>query len=509
MKTMGSIFNKSFGLIIAGIVLLTIVTLPFTNLQAQAISVVHEETLTSTGTNVTQLESLQIDSGSNQLYVVAVANRSNRAVTSVSGLNLTWTLQKKQCSARNQQGLEVWTAYGNANSGAVTVTFATQTNAAVVSVSRYSGVDPSSPVESLAGRNTLGTNGVCTGGTDNTNALLTLQSTVDGSALYVATNSRNKTISTHDVDYAFRSGTIAGSGGDQTTMHVHDRILSFAGQDSANHTLSGNADWATVGLVIRPVAGTNTPTPSAILTPTITPTATQIPTATPSPTLIPTSIPSGSIEHIETLVTTGTNTNQVQSLVVDGGSNRLYVASIANRGNKTVSSVTGLGLTWTQQKKQCSGRSQQGLDIWTAYGNASTGSVTVSFATQTNAVVVAISSYSGVDPNNPVENPKGQNTLGANGVCSGGTDNNGAQLMLQSIVDGSVLFAVTNSRNRTISSHDADYDLRSGTIAGGGGDQTTMYTHDRVLSIAGQDTVNHSLSGTTDWVSAGIVINPN
>ena len=41
-----------------------------------------------------------------------------------------------------------------------------------------------------------------------------------------------------------------------------------------------------------------------------------------------------------------------------------------------------------------------------------------------------------------------------------------------------------------------------------GGDGANLYIHDRTLAAAGTDSADHTLSGTTDWDMAGLVINP-
>jgi len=60
----------------------------------------------------------------NQLYLAAVSTKPDEAVTSVSGLGLTWTLVDAQCGARAQTRTEVWRALGTpSGNGAVTANF--------------------------------------------------------------------------------------------------------------------------------------------------------------------------------------------------------------------------------------------------------------------------------------------------------------------------------------------------------------------------------------------------
>jgi uncharacterized repeat protein (TIGR02543 family) len=51
-----------------------------------------------------------------------------------------------------------------------------------------------------------------------------------------------------------------------------------------------------------------------------------------------------------------------------GEADNLYLAAISTRGNIPVSSVSGLGLTWTLLYAQCSGRAVTGVEVWMAQG---------------------------------------------------------------------------------------------------------------------------------------------
>ena len=104
---------------------------------------------------------------SGHLYLAAVSTKSFRAVTTVTGLGLTWTRLAAQCSGRNQTGVELWWARGAATTGTVTATLASAPSNAVIAVARYSGVAATNPVGVLVGGNTNGVNGACANGTDS------------------------------------------------------------------------------------------------------------------------------------------------------------------------------------------------------------------------------------------------------------------------------------------------------------------------------------------------------
>ena len=245
-------------------------------------SPVHNETQVCKGTGVASIV-CPTTGGIDQLYVVSVGSRTNVDVVSVTGLGLTFTQHKEQCAGGLSNRAEVWSAFGSPADGNVTITFASTTLSAVGAVSKYGNVDPVTPVENPAGSNRNGQEGACSGGTSNANVSLSLTSTRNNSILLTALDAGWRNITTADPDYTERAYDYIG-GGEETTLYVHDRVLSTAGTDLAEHTLADTSDWAMAGLVIKPV-------PQATLSPTVTPTATPIPISTLTPTITPTPLP--------------------------------------------------------------------------------------------------------------------------------------------------------------------------------------------------------------------------
>ena len=217
-------------------------------------AIAHEESISANAAATSSLTTGTIQGGTDQLYVVAVANRENQGVATVSGGSLTWTERVDQCSGRNVQGLAIWTATGSPSSFTVTVTLDASSNAIAVTASRYSGADQTTPVEDIVYENTNGESGACTAGTDGSTASLTTGSTTADATHYVATNARNRTIDTADADYTERATDNAGSGGDLTRLYAHDYTKTATGDDTASHTLSSTTDWVTAGFVIVPEA---------------------------------------------------------------------------------------------------------------------------------------------------------------------------------------------------------------------------------------------------------------
>jgi len=215
--------------------------------------IVHEETRTGGSTSsATVSTSSSLTAVGGNLYLAAISTKNRVSVNSVSGLGLTWTLVKAQCAGRNQTGVEVWMAQGTPSSNAVvTATLASAPSSAVIAVTRYSGVDANDPVGNFISGNTLGLNGACSGGTDNTSYSFNLTTTISGAFAYGAAAMRSKT-HTPGAGYTERGEILQGSGGSVASVAVMDKVVNPAASIAVNGTFSASVDWAMVGVEIRP-----------------------------------------------------------------------------------------------------------------------------------------------------------------------------------------------------------------------------------------------------------------
>ncbi len=122
------------------------------------------------------------------LYLAAISMKENEAVSSVTGLGLTWTLVQAQCSAREKTRTEVWKAQGTpTGDGLVTATLAAPVDGMAIAVSRYSGVDAVTPIGNVDSANTNGVGDTtCTLGTDtNSYSFSTLDTSQANSVVFV------------------------------------------------------------------------------------------------------------------------------------------------------------------------------------------------------------------------------------------------------------------------------------------------------------------------------------
>jgi hypothetical protein len=186
------------------------------------------------------------------LYLATIAAKSFRQALSVSGLGLTWTRVAAQCGARGQTGLDVWMAIGvPSGDGPVSATIADGAKNAVLLVSRYSGVDPASPLGNVASANTNGMAATCSGGTDNPAYSLDLNTDVDRAVIYAAAAMRNKE-HTPGAGFQERAEVLQGSSGSAASAAVMDRTVDTAQTVTVNGTFSADVDWAAIALEIKP-----------------------------------------------------------------------------------------------------------------------------------------------------------------------------------------------------------------------------------------------------------------
>ncbi|MCG8606422.1 Ig-like domain-containing protein, partial [bacterium] len=214
--------------------------------------IVHEQTVGGGSTDAFSVSTDGIIHGvSGELYIAAISTKRFRIVSTISGLGLIWTRADMQCSGRDQTGVEVWMARGTPTMGdIVTASFADNPSSAVIAVSRYSGVDPNSPIGGVSSGNTNGLGNDCSGGTDSDSYSLPLTTTGASSVVYGAAALRNKA---HNPGTGFseRGEISRGTGGSAAGIAVSDKPVALVSTVSMTGSFDNNVDWAFVGLEIR------------------------------------------------------------------------------------------------------------------------------------------------------------------------------------------------------------------------------------------------------------------
>ena len=209
-----------------------------------------------------------LDGVSGNLYLASVASKSFVDVDTINGLGLDWSPVRKQCAARSQTGVEVWMALGAATtSEPVTAILAGSPGNAVLTVARYSGADTTNPIGNIISGNTLGENGLCSGGSDNAAYTFNIDASTGGSLIYGATAMRNKSHEPGE-NYREQIERMQGSGGGAAGGAVVDSTIATAGTVPFLGSFSSSVDWAVIALEIKPGIGSSD-APNIVVTPTL------------------------------------------------------------------------------------------------------------------------------------------------------------------------------------------------------------------------------------------------
>jgi hypothetical protein len=217
----------------------------------------------------------------------------------------------------------------------------------------------------------------------------------------------------------------------------------------------------------------------------------------------------GQIVHEETKTGGSSNASFVTTAAnLTAAGNRLYLAAIATKPKVSVSSVSGLGLDWIRVRAQCAGRDQTGIEVWMAKGTpSSNGAVAASFAALPANAVIAVSRYAGADTANPLGSIISGNTLGVDGACDGGVDNNAYSFEVTTMLNGAMIYSAATMRNMT---HvpGAGFTKRAELLQGSFGPVASISVADRRLTTAATVAVNGSFSDDVDWAVVAFEIRP-
>lgn len=210
---------------------------------------------------------------------------------------------------------------------------------------------------------------------------------------------------------------------------------------------------------------------------------------------------------IGTLVNnSGANVGSLVSPSVAGGTDIGYILGVYLSGGETVSTVTGGGLTWTQQVVQPGGRSQTAVELWTAFGSPTSFTVTATFVGSASAAIIIVMPLTGLDVSVPFEDGVGANTNGEGGAGAGGADDDNVEVTTGSTRFESMHVAVLNPRDTTIGTPDSDY-TNQATVGpvGSGGNAINGIMETFIKTATGDDLYDPTLTADVDWSVAGIV----
>ena len=249
------------------------VTASFLSAPATPSDIVLEEIASGGSSAFTSVETgLPLAGIDGNLYLAAVTTKPQRSVSSVSGLNLTWSPVGAQCSGRGETGVSVWMALGNktADANIVQAVLAGAADNAVIVVSRWSGVDRVQPLGALVAANSNGSGGACAGGTDATTYSVAIPDPGTDKLVFGVVAHREGA-HTPGSGWTERTEVGQGSAGSRAALSLVDH---WGGASPGS--LAGNfdrlVDWAALAVHVRPayaqtLALSTTGLGSVVLTP--------------------------------------------------------------------------------------------------------------------------------------------------------------------------------------------------------------------------------------------------
>ncbi|MBZ0266572.1 fibronectin type III domain-containing protein, partial [bacterium] len=186
----------------------------------------------------------------------------------------------------------------------------------------------------------------------------------------------------------------------------------------------------------------------------------------------------------------------------------LYLAAISAKMDQVVTSVTGLGLTWTPVTDQCGARGQTGVAVWSAQGTPTgSGAVSATLDAAAENAVMVVSRYTNVSPFQPMGNVLSANTLGMNGTCLGGVDGISYSLDITAALDSALVYSVAAHRNPGHTpgpGYTERMEIHQGTL----GAQAGASVQERTVGTASTVPVDGSFDGPVDWAVVAIEIKP-
>jgi hypothetical protein len=220
--------------------------------------------------------------------------------------------------------------------------------------------------------------------------------------------------------------------------------------------------------------------------------------------------PGARVAHQETRTGSSTGDGSVSTAAsLAAAAGQLYLAAVSVRPRLDVTSVSGLGLAWTELVDQCSGEDGTGLSLWWALGApAVAGNVGASFAGTASSAVIVVSRYAGVDAANPVASPPNvvrANTNGASGSCSGGNETDAYSVSFASAGYGSVVHAAA-AFPRAEHEPGAGYTELAEIDAGNGNNEVALAVMRQTRVVPEPVVVEGFLDQDADWAVAAVEI---
>ncbi len=179
-------------------------------------------------------------------------------------------------------------------------------------------------------------------------------------------------------------------------------------------------------------------------------------------------------------------------------------------GTSDVDALSGGGLTWARVagSTACCGRiSQPRGELWWAFGSPSAFTLTVDLLDVVRDPAgfhVTVSRISGLADQAPINVDYSNLNADSGGpACSGGSDDDTADLDMTVTNADSMVFNVGYPRNDTYASIDADYTQQYFAEHKDGGDSSTQLITTRIGGGGPTDSINHVIDSDKPWFMIG------
>jgi 3-phytase len=221
-----------------------------------------------------------------------------------------------------------------------------------------------------------------------------------------------------------------------------------------------------------------------------------------------TELPPARVTHRGTVTTGVSDTRTVRTgSNVTAAAGQVYLAAISTEPRRTVSSVSGLGLTWTRIKDQCGSRGRIGVSLWIGRGTPTASArVTATLASSTDDAVISVSRYSDVDLATPLGLVRSANSRGVDGLCSSGVDQTSYSVPFATAVAGGAVYGSVAIRGRTHTAG-AGYTERADLLRGGSSG-AGLAVEDRTLDPAATSNLIGAFSGSAEWAAVAVELRP-
>ncbi|MDX1487697.1 MAG: hypothetical protein R3268_05815, partial [Acidiferrobacterales bacterium] len=188
------------------------------------------------------------------------------------------------------------------------------------------------------------------------------------------------------------------------------------------------------------------------------------------------------------------SSNTVSTSSLSAGGGNTILAAICRNDANSVTSVTGLGLTWTPvlQNIQTGGRR---LDVWRAAGVSSGGAVTATMSTATR-VLISATRFAGILASDPVE-------------ASGTTQNSDANVIGPNLSgsDKGIHYLATSHEAASVTPG-TGYTERSDATIGTGSNTVSLHTQTKALTATASEQATATLASSSEWATIGVTLRP-